>query len=131
MRSVIRCSAVCKYWFSLINSPDYYHKRIGSQSESSLPCTFIFRYGKRLQIRNPLYQYLPEKSQILLCEMKSNDHYLSLLPGRMLAYFRHSRTCYCFHLMEILWNVLWYAIHLLGNKFCLPYYLGWSLERAF
>ncbi|PON98036.1 hypothetical protein TorRG33x02_061100 [Trema orientale] len=76
-RFVIRCSTVCKLWFSLINSIDYCNLRLmHDQSQSqSLPYALIFRY-EYCGFSQPLYEYSSSSS----APNGSSTCYLDFLP---------------------------------------------------
>ncbi|PON95633.1 F-box domain containing protein [Trema orientale] len=48
IRSIIRCGAVCKNWFSLINSPHYYHTR--EYDSNPCPCPYPLPLSLSLKI---------------------------------------------------------------------------------
>ncbi|PON95614.1 F-box domain containing protein, partial [Trema orientale] len=92
IQSIVRCGAVCKNWFSLIKSPDYYHKRIQFQSlPLPLSFTFIFKlkdyHGSRV-VTEQFYEYLPEESKILHgFNSYQQSTYLNFLPWRKVRIF--------------------------------------------
>ncbi|PON64150.1 F-box domain containing protein [Parasponia andersonii] len=66
IRSVIRCGAVCKRWFSLITSIHFRRQKLlRHHSHQSLPFTFIIRHGWCAKLTVPLCEYFPKESLIL------------------------------------------------------------------
>ncbi|PON76165.1 F-box domain containing protein, partial [Parasponia andersonii] len=88
-KSEVNCSAVCKRWFSIINSVHFRNKKLQRhQSQSQpLPCTFMFRYeftGRTFL--HPFYHYFTEESKILHqihgSSSCSTSSYLDFLPWK-------------------------------------------------
>ncbi|KAF4400242.1 hypothetical protein G4B88_019451 [Cannabis sativa] len=84
-RSLLRCTTVCKAWFSIINSDHFRHEK----QKQSKPCTLLFTHGHTHKLTKPLpYQYFSEESQTLHQKNTDNtniihsqdDYYLNFLP---------------------------------------------------
>ncbi|KAF4351172.1 hypothetical protein F8388_024203 [Cannabis sativa] len=91
-RSLLRCTAVCKAWFSIINSDHFRHqkqKRLSNNLQQSKPFTLLFRHGRVDKLTKPFpYQYFSKESQTLHQKNTNNtniihsqdDYYLNFLP---------------------------------------------------